>query len=513
MGVAAPGTWPAVGGSRPETRDEPQPKLEVKTVPPRPDDVATIDGMIKAFYEVVSGPKGQPRDWARDRTLYIKDIRFVPIDVDKDGKIAPRIVDHQQFVETSDGSLEKGLLRVRDPPRHRALRPHRPRLEHVRRPADDGRARHPARHQLDRALLGRQALVDRQRHLDRRDEGEPDPEGVPAEMIRRRGQRGSATTTAWYERRPRAASSRSSGGEQASRPPRRRAAAAGHPGWSGPPQARVDRREQIAAVVAPGEHPKVPRDGRKDAGRRDRLGRILAVDRPPDDVRPTHGARKAPVQPVPAQQVPPGPLVARRTRRTRRGRGSRAATGPAHEAQKLGKAVEVVERGVKEDRRRAPRAAEEPLPGVGGDVADAIAESPASAAARRACSSASSARVDSRHASRRGRAPTSDRSRLPTPQPIERARRNGQPVRDDARRDTRSATAPGRPSRSRLIRARTAGWFMPELVPAVLRRGRTSRSWAAGTGRASRRYDCRSGVPGSRPSTWSVRGPFASQTA
>jgi len=82
------------------------PKLEIRTVPPRPEDVATIDGMIKAFYEVVSGPKGQPRDWARDRSLYIKDIRFVPIDVEKDGKITPRIVDHQTFAETS-ASLEK----------------------------------------------------------------------------------------------------------------------------------------------------------------------------------------------------------------------------------------------------------------------------------------------------------------------------------------------------------------------------------------------------------------------
>ncbi len=81
-------------------------KLEVKTVPPRPEDVATIDGMIKAFYEIVSGPKGQPRDWARDGTLYIKDVRFVPIDVEKDGKITPRIVDHQTFAENS-ASLEK----------------------------------------------------------------------------------------------------------------------------------------------------------------------------------------------------------------------------------------------------------------------------------------------------------------------------------------------------------------------------------------------------------------------
>ena len=68
-----------------QTATSPAPKLDVKTVPPRPDDVATIDGMVKAYYEVVSGPKGQPRDWARDRTLYIKDIRFVPVDVAKDG--------------------------------------------------------------------------------------------------------------------------------------------------------------------------------------------------------------------------------------------------------------------------------------------------------------------------------------------------------------------------------------------------------------------------------------------
>jgi len=89
-----------------QTAPSPAPKLDVKTIPPRPDDVATIDGMVKAYYEVVSGPKGQPRDWARDRTLYIKDIRFVPVDVAKDGTIAPRIVDHQTFAEAS-ASLEK----------------------------------------------------------------------------------------------------------------------------------------------------------------------------------------------------------------------------------------------------------------------------------------------------------------------------------------------------------------------------------------------------------------------
>ena len=94
-----------------------KPGVEVKTVAPRAEDVASIDGMLKAWYDIVSGPKGQPRDWARDRTLYIADIRFVPVDVEKDGKIVPRISTHQQFVDASgslaaEGFFEKEIHRV-----------------------------------------------------------------------------------------------------------------------------------------------------------------------------------------------------------------------------------------------------------------------------------------------------------------------------------------------------------------------------------------------------------------
>lgn len=36
----------------------------------RPGDVATIDGIIRAYYEVVSGPAGEASDVERDRTLH-----------------------------------------------------------------------------------------------------------------------------------------------------------------------------------------------------------------------------------------------------------------------------------------------------------------------------------------------------------------------------------------------------------------------------------------------------------
>jgi hypothetical protein len=84
--------------------------VEVATVPPRAEDVATIDGMVKAYYDVVSGPAGKPREWARDRTLYIKDLRFVPVDVDKDGNPAPKIVTHQQYVDSADSMAERGFF-------------------------------------------------------------------------------------------------------------------------------------------------------------------------------------------------------------------------------------------------------------------------------------------------------------------------------------------------------------------------------------------------------------------
>ena len=37
---------------------------------PLNDDVSTLDGIIRAYYEVVSGPDGQPRQVERDRSLH-----------------------------------------------------------------------------------------------------------------------------------------------------------------------------------------------------------------------------------------------------------------------------------------------------------------------------------------------------------------------------------------------------------------------------------------------------------
>ena len=78
--------------------------VAVPTIAADPKDVSTIDGIIKAFYETISGPKGQPRQWGRDRTLYMPGIRFVSMS-ENDGRIRAGLMNHQQYVNTTDRSL------------------------------------------------------------------------------------------------------------------------------------------------------------------------------------------------------------------------------------------------------------------------------------------------------------------------------------------------------------------------------------------------------------------------
>lgn len=91
---------------QPNAPVEPQ-AVNVPTIEPRSEDTATIDGIIKAYYEVISGPAGQPRQWSRDRTLYIPDIRFVAMSQDKSGHPRAHVASHQQFVDASNDALVK----------------------------------------------------------------------------------------------------------------------------------------------------------------------------------------------------------------------------------------------------------------------------------------------------------------------------------------------------------------------------------------------------------------------
>ncbi len=89
--------------------DADQKAVHIKRIEADPKDVSTIDGIVKAFYETISGPKGAPRQWQRDKTLYITDVRFVGMD-EQDGKIRAGIMGHQQYVNaTNEYFLNSGF--------------------------------------------------------------------------------------------------------------------------------------------------------------------------------------------------------------------------------------------------------------------------------------------------------------------------------------------------------------------------------------------------------------------
>ena len=50
------------------------------SAPPRanPADVASVDAIIAALYDVISGPAGQARDWTRFRSLFVPGARLIP---------------------------------------------------------------------------------------------------------------------------------------------------------------------------------------------------------------------------------------------------------------------------------------------------------------------------------------------------------------------------------------------------------------------------------------------------
>lgn len=100
---------PAISLSQSQKRAEnSKPKhVFVPSVAAKPEDVASVDSLIKAFYEVISGPAGQPRQWARDRTLYAPGVRFVSIEVEN-GKPRPVVMDHQTYVDRVDRGFVRG---------------------------------------------------------------------------------------------------------------------------------------------------------------------------------------------------------------------------------------------------------------------------------------------------------------------------------------------------------------------------------------------------------------------
>lgn len=72
-----------------------------------PRDVASIDAIIKALYDVISGPRGQKRDWARLRSLFLPGARLIPTAARPNGESGPRVMDVEGYIAGAGPYLEE----------------------------------------------------------------------------------------------------------------------------------------------------------------------------------------------------------------------------------------------------------------------------------------------------------------------------------------------------------------------------------------------------------------------
>ena len=71
------------------------------------EDVSSLDNIIAALYNTISGDKGVKRDWDRFKNLFTEDARLMPSGKNKEGKTAYRIMSPDDYSSTSGKWLEE----------------------------------------------------------------------------------------------------------------------------------------------------------------------------------------------------------------------------------------------------------------------------------------------------------------------------------------------------------------------------------------------------------------------
>src|SRR5262245_15413006 len=82
-----------------------------------PDDVKSMESIIAAVYDVISGPAGKERDWNRFRSLFVNGARLIPTFPAQTGGFASRALTVDEYVQraqprmTEEGFYEKEFAR------------------------------------------------------------------------------------------------------------------------------------------------------------------------------------------------------------------------------------------------------------------------------------------------------------------------------------------------------------------------------------------------------------------
>src|SRR5688572_4543557 len=72
-----------------------------------PKDAATMDAIVAALYDVISGPAGQKRNWDRFRSLFVPGARLIPTGRRPTGEVVSRVRTPEEYIQGSQTILEQ----------------------------------------------------------------------------------------------------------------------------------------------------------------------------------------------------------------------------------------------------------------------------------------------------------------------------------------------------------------------------------------------------------------------
>lgn len=93
------------GSSHQKHNGPPSPQAELP--PANPDDVRSIDSILAAAYDVISGPAGQKRDWNRLRSLCVPDARLIAVGRGPKGEVVTHHFSIEEYIARAEPVMER----------------------------------------------------------------------------------------------------------------------------------------------------------------------------------------------------------------------------------------------------------------------------------------------------------------------------------------------------------------------------------------------------------------------
>jgi hypothetical protein len=96
----APATQPAPAA-------QPTTAIAPPIVPAAREDVESLDAILAAIYDSISGAKGKARNWDRFRSLFVPGARLIPTSKRPQGDFAARVLTPEEFIASSGKFMEE----------------------------------------------------------------------------------------------------------------------------------------------------------------------------------------------------------------------------------------------------------------------------------------------------------------------------------------------------------------------------------------------------------------------